>query len=182
MDVHGMTVPARSRLQIRELASLLREMSRPVLGGFGDSFPIVDVAELVLPELLDDYVFEVRTVSEMGDDHGLTIPSKNNIRIREDIYERALEGRGRDRLTIAHEIGHLLMHDTARFARTAPGQTIPAYRSPEWQANCFGAELLVFPEGLTRRHRAVDVAALRGVSVDAATIQLEHYVKGGLVR
>lgn len=46
----------------------------------------------------------------MGAKHGETIPSENRIRIREDVYERACNGYGRDRLTMAHELGHLLLH------------------------------------------------------------------------
>ena len=36
--------------------------------------------------------------------------TENCIKIREDVYERAIKGYGRDRFTLAHELGHFLMH------------------------------------------------------------------------
>ncbi|MDO4466671.1 MAG: ImmA/IrrE family metallo-endopeptidase, partial [Bacillota bacterium] len=74
-------------------------------------FPILPFVENILPVLIPNFQFEVVPMTEMGIKHGETYPSKNLIRIREDIYLRAASGEGRDRLTIAHEVGHLFMHD-----------------------------------------------------------------------
>ena len=74
-------------------------------------FPILSFVENILPILIPDFQFEVVPVAEMGNKHGETYPTKNLIRIREDVYLRAAAGEGRDRLTIAHEVGHLFMHE-----------------------------------------------------------------------
>ena len=47
----------------------------------------------------------------MGDKHGETFPDEHIIRIREDVYLGAVNGCGRDGMTIAHEVGHLFLHD-----------------------------------------------------------------------
>lgn len=47
----------------------------------------------------------------MGECHGITYPDRNEIQIRQDVYDRAIAGSGRDRLTLAHELGHLLFHE-----------------------------------------------------------------------
>lgn len=71
----------------------------------------------------------------MGAKHGETIPSENRIRIREDVYERACNGYGRDRLTMAHELGHLLLHRVETITLAREDGDISPYKDPEWQTN-----------------------------------------------
>lgn len=141
-------------------------------------FPIMQFLELVLPTLIPDFVLEVVPVKEMGNKHGETYPSKNLIRIREDVYLGAHAGNGRDRLTIAHEIGHLLLHDDDSIAlcRLAPDEKLKAYEDPEWQANAFGGELLASSyliNGLSVR----EVSERCGVTEAAASVQLNALKK-----
>ena len=126
-------------------------------------FPIVVFAENILPVLFPDYQFEVATIDEMRNKHGETYPNKNLIRIREDVYYRAVEGEGRDRLTIAHEIGHFFMHDSDSIAlcRLEPTEVLKPYEDPEWQANLI--------KGMSED----EVAEKCGVSRSAARVQLK---------
>lgn len=107
-------------------------------------FDIVHFVERVMPEVYPEFVFEVCSEAEMGNLHGETIPSEHKIRIREDVYIGACEGRGRDRLTMAHEVGHFFMHDESSvvFYKADPNEKIPHFRDPDWQADVFGGELL----------------------------------------
>ena len=185
MNGQEIEVPPRSRGEIRKIADAFRELSRRALGGFGPEFPIVEAMEWVLPTLDPEFVLEVLPTHEMGDEHGLTIPSEHIIRLREDVYDRACNGHGRDRMTVAHEIGHYLLHRTpAVFARrnNKKKERLPAFRSSEWQANCFGAELLVFPKGIDASMTDMEVAEMRGVSKDAAAYQMKTYRQEGLLR
>lgn len=136
-------------------------------------FPIILFLENILPILIPEFQLEIVPVAEMGNKHGETYPSKNLIRIREDVYLRAIDGHGRDRLTIAHEIGHLLMHedDSIALCRLAPNERLKAFEDPEWQANAFGGELLASTY-LIRGMSAKEVSKKCGVSIDAAKIQL----------
>ena len=136
-------------------------------------FPILSFVENILPILIPDFQFEVVPVAEMGNKHGETYPTKNLIRIREDVYLRAAAGEGRDRLTIAHEVGHLFMHedDCIALCRLAPTEKLKPFEDPEWQANAFGGELLASSyliQGIT----LYEVSEKCGVSVSAAEIQL----------
>ena len=94
-------------------------------------FPILPFVENVLPMLIPDFQFQVVPVAEMGVKHGETYPSKNLIRIREDIYNRAAEGEGRDRLTVAHEVGHLFLHEDDAIAlfRLDPCEKLKPYEN-----------------------------------------------------
>lgn len=147
-------VPPQSRASIRALANTVRRS----LGITDLHFPIMEVLEFGLPRLDKDYVFEVSSVQEMGSNHGLTIPIEKRIVLREDVYERALEGSGRDRMTAAHEFGHLLLHTQVALARADSKESVKPYESSEWQANCYGGELLV---------PATHANALLGMSLDA---------------
>jgi Zn-dependent peptidase ImmA (M78 family) len=117
----------------------------------------------------------------MGQNHGLAYPDKRFVMLREDVFERACNGRGRDRLTVAHEIGHILLHTTDRIVLRRGEGTPKAYCNPEWQANCFAGEFLIAHELVRKGSTAQEVAAAFGVSVDAAVYQLRKYEDAGLV-
>mgnify|MGYP003606304241 CR=1 FL=1 len=148
--------------QIRRFANLENEYC----------FPILEFVENVLPVRFDDFVLEVCSCDEMGDCHGRALPEQSLIKIREDIYERAYNGEGRDRLTIAHELGHFLLHRPGKvsLARIPRGIAVPAYKDPEWQATAFAAELLM-PANLIGGLSIYDISILCGVSLSAAQIQ-----------
>lgn len=171
-----------------EVAPLSRKQIRAVADGVRDhfevknaKFPIVEVVELVLPRVYAGFLLEVLTIAEMGENHGLTIPEYDVIQIREDVYERARAGEGRDRMTIAHEFGHLLLHKGVALARSPSAIAPPPYKDPEWQAKAFAGELLISHRHLDGCRDAFDLASRFGVSSDAAEIQLRAFKKEGLI-
>lgn len=147
--------------------------------------PLVPVAELLENGILDliapGFEWDVVEHKLLRSEHGLTLIQEKLILIREDVYDRAVEGHGRDRLTIVHELAHATLHSGVALARQQPGVTIPRYRCPEWQANCFAGEFLVdyrqFEDGMD----ADDIAQEFGVSNDAADFQLRCFAREGLV-
>ncbi|WP_421416490.1 ImmA/IrrE family metallo-endopeptidase [Serratia plymuthica] len=135
----------------------------------------MEVIEFALPQFMPEFELLVASEAEMGGTHGLTFPQESRIILREDIYEGAVEGLGRDRMTVAHEIGHLLMHKNIAFARAEPGVQIRAFESSEWQAKCFSGELLV-PMHHSRVLESMSVEEIAkecGVSCQAADYQKE---------
>jgi len=162
-----------SRARIRKYVSSIRD----ALGATDmNEFPIMQFLEHVLPQIDPEFNYEIVPVSEMKGRYGLAIPEEHLIQIREDVYEGAVKGVARDRFTIAHEIGHFLMHTPSRvaFARDhhkgSKGKVKP-YLDPEWQANTFAAELLAPPnviKGLT----LLEIMSKCKVSKDVAKIQM----------
>lgn len=138
-------------------------------------FPVLFFMENVLPIFIPDFSLEIVPVEQMGNKHGETYPSKKLIRIREDVYLGAERGEGRDRLTIAHEIGHLFMHDDECIAlcRLESDERLKPFEDPEWQANCFGGELLA-SSYLIKEMSVQEVKERCGVSSAAARCQLSH--------
>lgn len=167
LDIQEMVVPSLSRKAIRGLAFRLRQALQleNVL-----RFPIVESMEL-LAATVDDFELEICTIGEMKHFHGLTMEN-GIIRIREDVYLDAVKGDGCARDTMAHELGHWLMHRGNKAHAKLAGGVVPAYASPEWQAKAFAGELLVPCHLITRTMGVREVAEKCGVSCSAAKYQL----------
>lgn len=169
-------VEAKSRADLRKLARILRDHLHlsDVL-----YFPIVELLD-VLTELFGDFNYEVVEDSAMPKKvHADTDIRTGHIRIKESVYEGACKGEGRDRMTIAHEIGHYftLCFCGFRLERNFSGGKIPVFRDPEWQAKCFAGELMV-PAHLVKGMNEYEIANQCGVSYDAACVQYKHLLKG----
>ena len=99
------------------------------------------------------------------------------ITISQSCYEAAREGSRRPQFTLAHELGHLLLH-SQRPASMARGK-VEAFRDPEWQADGFAGAFLA-PAAAARRCRSLQELSVRfGISDQAALVRarilrLEH--------
>lgn len=162
-----------SAISRKNIQSFIRYLKKMVHLENEVYFPVVQFLENILPILISDFQLEIVPQREMGNKHGETYPSRNLIRIREDVYLGAVAGCGRDRLTIAHEIGHLFLHedDSIALCKLAPNEKLRPFEDPEWQANAFGGELLASTY-LIKGMTVVDVSEKCGVSMDAARVQL----------
>lgn len=136
-------------------------------------FNIINFVENVLSQIFPKFVFEICYQEEMEYLHGETIPSECKIRLREDVYRGACKDRGRDRLTLAHELGHFLMHDerSVVFCKPKIYGKIPQYYNSEWQANVFAGELLA-PSYLITGMSANEIHEKCVVSTACARTQL----------
>jgi Zn-dependent peptidase ImmA (M78 family) len=159
-----------SRANIRDMTLLLRKEIKLENQRY---FPVVEFLELVLPKLMPDFTFLIGTKQEMGNRHGLSCPQEKYIKIREDVYDGAIDGNGRDRFTCAHEIGHFFLHDSSsvQLTRIGTGSKLKPYLDPEWQANAFAGELLM-PANLIKNLSLYEVIKYCNVSEQAAKIQI----------
>ena len=161
-----------SRKKIRELTKHVRKIS-----GYDKNtyFPIVEFIELVLGDPDNpNFNYEIVEPWEMEDMYGNTNTGTNVMKIRRDVYERAVKGIPRDRFTLCHELGHYLLHQP-QFMSYARGE-IPRYRQPEWQANTFAGELMA-PYELVKNMTVDEIMENCGMSRQAATIQYNEYHK-----
>lgn len=161
--------------KIRELANMLREFTNCNDTAF---FPVVRFIESILPSIDPEFALVIEDIDSMGVCHGLACPEEKCIKLREDVYERAIQGIGRDRFTVAHELGHYLLHDdnNVTLARMEKNKKIEPFRDPEWQANTFAAELLV-PLNLIDTQNIYEIAENFGVSNQVAEIRLNKLNK-----
>jgi len=135
-------------------------------------FPVVQFLEL-MSVIFPKFHFEVVEDYELPSGvHADTDVENHIIRIKRSVYDGACDGNGRDRMTIAHEIGHYLLLCVwgFKFQRNFAGHSIPTYQDPEWQAKCFAGELLIGSH-LVNGMNPLEIADACGVSTPAAQTQ-----------
>lgn len=141
MTDHAYVVAPVSRQDIRSMAAAVRALGKCPTG----YFDIMGFLEFKMPEISPQFQLEILSTAELGDQLGLTHPDAFTIKLREDIYDNARDGDGFSRMTVAHELGHFVMHSESKlgFARKLADDSTKAYMNSEWQANCFAGELLM---------------------------------------
>lgn len=127
-------------------------------------------------------VFKVVDDEELGSKDARTDFSDNTVTItvKRSVQDRAEMGVGRDRMTLAHELGHGVMHyGDPKFRGTgATGVTElsqdKAYESAEHQAKVFAATFLIHDEDAAKLLTASEISVEFGVSLLAAELCFER--------
>ncbi len=163
-----------SRHQIELLAKSLRKILHIQDEKWID---IISIFEKVLPAIDEEFSYEIVEDSEL-DAHARTYPEEHLIKVRESVYNGARKGNGRDRFTIAHEIGHYLLHGKGEISLARNPSDIKKYEDPEWQASVFAGSLLMDKQKIEGMdiHEVMDAC---GVSYPAAKCQLDVIKKTG---
>lgn len=160
-----------SREDLANLAKKLREYM-----GLGNSyyFPIIQMIELILPEIDEKFDLEIVEENELPPNtYALTYPDESIMQIRIDVYNGVCKDQGRARFTLAHELCHYLLHDETNISFARNTKKLPAYVDPEWQANAFAAELLI-PKKLIEGLTVNEIIEKCGVSRQCAEIQMKY--------
>ena len=156
--------PPLSRKRIVAIADIIRRLIKCETA----FFDIIALIEFVIPQIDPTFYYEIVSEDSLKGVYAYYDPLKNSIVISASVYERACAGVGRDRFTLAHEVGHyFLHHDGYLYARST--QKIPKYRDPEWQANTFASALLI-PRELVMFMSASEIQNKCKVSYQAAKI------------
>jgi len=174
----GILVPPMSTEAIREFADKVRSA---FVEDTQIEFPIMDVLEFRMAGLLEGFYIDIRDRESMGGDEGRVIAGKNAIALREDVYEGAWSGIGRDRFTASHEFAHFLLHRTVTMARVRDDSD-KIYCDAEWQADTFAGTLLMSPRHLHRFQGADDAAEACKMSSPAAHVMWAKYESEGRLK
>lgn len=167
-DAHCFEVPPRRQQEIEEIAAALRR----TLGVTEPFFPLLEVVEQRIPKAWDQFYCGVADEGELGGDHGRTWPDEGVILLRSDVYQGVREDQGRDRFTLAHELGHLVLHSGIGMARRVSSWEVKTYCNSEWQADAFGGALLIPPNVAISLRDADAIVRTCGVSEAAALTRL----------
>lgn len=140
-------------------------------------FPVMHVLELIMVDRLGLLDLKVCTKQEMGNAEGYTAPDGSFIALPEGVYEGAYNNNPRCRFTVAHELGHWLLHSNRPLGRVPAGECVPAYMLTEPQANEFAANLLAPSSLILSTYSEADLQQRFGISKSAARNRLERIKK-----
>lgn len=158
-----------SKIKIQQITRSIREILnlKP-----DDKVDIISLLENIIIPVFD-LRLEIVEKKDMTDKYAEYKPINKVIKIREDTYENAIKGIGRDRFTISHEIGHIFLHsDNISMARS--NEKIPVYCNPEWQANTFAREFLCPLNSINEKDDINSLSEKFGISKEVASIQLKQ--------
>ncbi|WP_135211886.1 XRE family transcriptional regulator [Vitreimonas flagellata] len=167
----GIRVPAHTTLTLWDYADKIRSA---FVADDELEFPVMDVLEFRMQRFFPEFCFDVWDADEMDGDEGRVMAGLDGLILRQDVYERAWDRRGRDRFTACHELGHYLMHRHIPMARaSAPEDKI--YTDSEWQADTFAGALLLPRRHATRFQEPASAAEAFGITEHAAEVMLDKY-------
>jgi Zn-dependent peptidase ImmA (M78 family) len=138
-------VPPLRRADIALRADTMREQWRLINGTDLDAFPVTHYIENILIPVFPDFDLEIVEDDEMPGIEGATWPDQRRMRFPNSVYEgAALRNEHRARFTVAHELGHLMLHSGIPFARAIQTNAeVKAFEDSEWQADEFAGALLM---------------------------------------
>lgn len=167
----GFSVPAKSKKQIDTITQFIRAANPHWVNEHG-AIDILALLEFGYQK------YHILPDNEMKGVLGLTLPT-GDILLRQSVYDGACDGNGRDRFTIAHEIGHGVLHKEHIGLARPVGSSTKIYCNAEWQANEFAGRLLL-PDSYIELHpnaSAGDIAELFGVSYECAQTRIAKFRK-----
>jgi uncharacterized protein YozE (UPF0346 family) len=136
----GYIAPPMERSEIKEVVDVIKGFWTSITNNEVE-FDILVFLDLVFPEVEENFRLLAKSFEDMGDYLGLTVPQKNEIYIRDDIYQNAMKGSIEAKKVFAHELGHYLLHSSIKYPKLANSET-PATCLAEEQADIFADELL----------------------------------------
>lgn len=168
----GHKVKPKSIVIIRKVAQSIKD-----LFGIKDEYvPIVLLIELLHERGMLE--LEIQQQTEMLSDYGLSYPQRNKIIIREDVYNSAVADNGFSRFTLAHELGHLILHKQEFvLARNKHGGEHKVYEDSEWQADKFAQELLIDSRKVKAHYGVDDIKKKFVVSHKAASVAYRALIR-----
>jgi len=177
----GIRVGHRTRAQIRAQAEFARDALELPPGPPN----MAQVLEHNLSSLGILYSYEPPHV--MGAAEALAIPEQNTILLREDVYFALLEDDPPARFTVAHEVGHLWLHErpgpaTALY-HAEPARPHGPLEDAECQADAFAAEFLApAREFAGMRVTAAGLMHTYNLSFQAAMQRVRELSAEGIIR
>lgn len=169
----GHKVKPRSIAAIEDLAKTARD-AFGITGQRVKICHLIEALQEISPltiEILEDY--------ELGDEEARAFPDQNHVQVKNSIYEAACDGCGHAAFTLAHELGHILLHkgEKPSFARGEVRQH-KIYEDSEWQADTFASAFLMDSRHINLKCDTTNSLVEKfGVTPHAAQVRLSKLKK-----
>lgn len=159
--IRGQRVWPKSYREIQSIANDFRK-------DCGSPSEPADLA-LLVEYMIDGDMFYILEDDDpfLSNEYAKTVPESHKIYVRNSVYCGMVDGVSRDRFTIAHEIGHAVLHGgQSHFARTDREHKI--YEDAEWQADVFAANFLIGDHEQSKHLSATELSTKYAISAGAA--------------
>jgi Zn-dependent peptidase ImmA (M78 family) len=173
-------VKGRSNLEIRQLAKKTREFFGVAEERRVDVLACLTSRTISTVKGTKRLNFQIRPDAEMGTADGVTSHEGNfvTIAVKRSVRDAAFMGDGRARNTLAHELGHAVMHDCAEMPRRALGNVTPKWLQPfesaEHQAKIFAPAFLINDSIAETLSSSEEISIEFGISYESARIYFEE--------
>lgn len=127
--------------------------------------------EVLLEALMASETIDLEIVEdhELPKRYAVTYPDRNKIVLQQSVYDALCDGDNHARFTVAHELGHLVMHrNQVAYARSKVPGGHKIYEDSEWQADVFASHFLIDDKLVTPGMTPDDISLTFGVSLQAA--------------
>lgn len=127
--------------------------------------------------------FEIVEDDQLQNEYAVSVPNERLIKVRQTVYHNAINGVPRDCFTLAHELGHVILHRDTNpvYARSQSTSYHHFTEDAEWQANTFASELLVDSRKLENIRSPRDIVNVFGIGIESAGYVYERYRKSGIL-
>jgi hypothetical protein len=169
-------VTARSDDEVKDLAKKVRASFAIVREGRVDLIASLQQKTIWTVFGTKEIKFQVCGNAEFPNTEGVTEygPGTVTINLKRSEFHRLRVGEGRAANTVAHELGHAVMHDGPPMYRRAfvgpKISWIPAYRSAEHQAKVFAPAFLIDDQIADALSDPEEISVTFGISYESATI------------
>ncbi len=167
--------------EIRDVAILFRTLLASSTKFNTDKLDIAGVLDHLRDKGAIEFI--ILEDNELPNEYAVSVPKEKSIFVRQSVYHNACDGVPRDTFTLAHELGHLLLHaDTNPTYAHSQSTSLHHYQEDaEWQANTFASELLVDSRNLKGIKNPKDLEIRFGISFETACYVYERYKKEDLL-
>jgi Zn-dependent peptidase ImmA (M78 family) len=173
-------VESRSNAEVRKLAKQALKYWNASNRSPVDIFACLRSGSIWTVRGVKQLDFLIRPDHRMGLDDAFTAYDGQIVTIvaKESVASQAQFGSGRPRNTLAHELGHGVMHEGPNMSRRALGNVTPgwlrSFESAEHQAKIFAVAFLVNDELGKSLRTPEDLSSECGISLEAARIYFEE--------
>lgn len=172
----GLKVSPHSYASLEEIAEGIRA-ALPLQSGERYSLDCARILEHTLPNA--GYNYKIAEVAELDECAAFTIPEKNLVVVRADIYEMLYQDNAFGRSTVIHEMGHIVLKHAVTLHRGAVLGKHRFCEDSEWQAKAITAAIMMPLAACIEAETPEKLAAMCGTSITSATFRLDNLRKHG---
>jgi len=172
----GMKVAPQSYAKLEQVADGVRGFL-PRMAGSKHKLDCGKILEQTL--LQAGYNFKIAELEDLDECAAFTIPERELIVIRADIYDDLCNNGSFGRSTVVHEMAHIVLEHHVTLHRGACLGQHKFYEDSEWQAKALTAAIMMPLEVCKEVADAAELAQECGTSFQAATFRLDNLKKYG---